>query len=416
MAIYTRFGSPVTIISVEQDNQNTWLKVRLEDGEIREWAAYEFRADGGWAEIKAAMDAAPKSAPAHVTAPATADSAPVKAGDAVMTRDGDIVVIDRVTDNGIAIYDSKPQTMDERAPVKAAVKHTEAQLNTFYELLMETNLSSGVETYHKQIGTPALRAALVKKGWVAYGRFASGQDNPKTLRLNIAGREFATKQGWWSQLTTKQQSTATPPTMDKRAESGEFEEAAKPEVKVCPRCNGAKKIVYAEMVAECPTCDGTGYVTEAATPTPTASDERAAAGDVKSKRPTIGDTLIKCEHGVIVPYCAECYKTVNETPQGKTYQANVALTQLLKRQSENRRLDEPYTTTRSEWEALQAALSQTRAQLAAARGALEFYANKDNYMARTNSMARTFTPVLIDSGKRASQALNAASADTAGEG
>lgn len=57
MAIYTRFGSKVTIISVEQDNQNTWLKVRLEDGSIREWAAYEFRADGGLAEIQAVMGA-----------------------------------------------------------------------------------------------------------------------------------------------------------------------------------------------------------------------------------------------------------------------------------------------------------------------------------------------------------------------
>jgi len=57
MTIYTRFGSPVTIISQEQDNQNTWLKVRLEDGTIREWAAYEFRADGGWKEIQDAIDA-----------------------------------------------------------------------------------------------------------------------------------------------------------------------------------------------------------------------------------------------------------------------------------------------------------------------------------------------------------------------
>lgn len=57
MAIYTRFGSKVTVLAVFQDNNNTWLRVRFEDGSLREYAAYEFRADGGWAEIQAVMGA-----------------------------------------------------------------------------------------------------------------------------------------------------------------------------------------------------------------------------------------------------------------------------------------------------------------------------------------------------------------------
>lgn len=55
--IFTRFGTPVTILSADGE----WLTVRCEpkDGAPyeREWHIFEFKADGGIDEIQQAIDA-----------------------------------------------------------------------------------------------------------------------------------------------------------------------------------------------------------------------------------------------------------------------------------------------------------------------------------------------------------------------
>lgn len=54
--IYTRFGSPVTLVSKD----GPWVTCRYETGEIKEWAETEFRADGGWDELEKALAAIPE--------------------------------------------------------------------------------------------------------------------------------------------------------------------------------------------------------------------------------------------------------------------------------------------------------------------------------------------------------------------
>lgn len=65
--ISTRFGTPVKIVGASQEkNGQVWLKVIFLDGRStelwREHPAYEFRADGGFAEIADAIRALPESA------------------------------------------------------------------------------------------------------------------------------------------------------------------------------------------------------------------------------------------------------------------------------------------------------------------------------------------------------------------
>lgn len=61
MAIYTRFGTPVTINDVSVDEQGTqWVKVtnHFDDGTTneREYPIWELRADGGISEIHDEID------------------------------------------------------------------------------------------------------------------------------------------------------------------------------------------------------------------------------------------------------------------------------------------------------------------------------------------------------------------------
>ena len=56
--IYTRFGSPVTIVG--RDSIGEWLRVRYQDGATREVHFGDLRADGGVAEIARDVAAAPE--------------------------------------------------------------------------------------------------------------------------------------------------------------------------------------------------------------------------------------------------------------------------------------------------------------------------------------------------------------------
>jgi hypothetical protein len=56
--IYTRFGSPVTIIG--RDSVGEWLRVRYQDGATRDVHFNDLRADGGVTEIVRDMRAAPE--------------------------------------------------------------------------------------------------------------------------------------------------------------------------------------------------------------------------------------------------------------------------------------------------------------------------------------------------------------------
>ena len=62
--IRTRFGTHVTVISVEDDdNGTTWVKVRTERDEEEEYALYDLIATDGLTEIMAAIDATRQSGP-----------------------------------------------------------------------------------------------------------------------------------------------------------------------------------------------------------------------------------------------------------------------------------------------------------------------------------------------------------------
>lgn len=50
MAIFTRFGSPVTVVAHCEDHNGA--HVRFEDGSVRSLALNDLRADGGFAEIE----------------------------------------------------------------------------------------------------------------------------------------------------------------------------------------------------------------------------------------------------------------------------------------------------------------------------------------------------------------------------
>ena len=56
--IYTRFGTPVTIIG--RDSVGEWLRVRYEDRVTREVHFNDLRADDGVTEINRAVAAAPE--------------------------------------------------------------------------------------------------------------------------------------------------------------------------------------------------------------------------------------------------------------------------------------------------------------------------------------------------------------------
>ena len=57
--IYTRFGSPVTIVGRDSVSDE-WLRVRYRDGATREIHFNDLRADDGVAEIIRAVAAAPE--------------------------------------------------------------------------------------------------------------------------------------------------------------------------------------------------------------------------------------------------------------------------------------------------------------------------------------------------------------------
>lgn len=55
--IYTRFGSPVTVVASETDDKSQmWVKVKYSDGETKVVPMYELKADDGLAEICKAVD------------------------------------------------------------------------------------------------------------------------------------------------------------------------------------------------------------------------------------------------------------------------------------------------------------------------------------------------------------------------
>ena len=56
--IYTRFGTPVTIVG--RDSTGEWLTVQYQDGVRREVLFCDLRADGGAAEVARAAARAPE--------------------------------------------------------------------------------------------------------------------------------------------------------------------------------------------------------------------------------------------------------------------------------------------------------------------------------------------------------------------
>jgi hypothetical protein len=65
--IYTRFGEPVTVTAYRGKHATrgsslllVLVRCRHEDGFERHYLAFTLRADGGWREIDAAVDAAPE--------------------------------------------------------------------------------------------------------------------------------------------------------------------------------------------------------------------------------------------------------------------------------------------------------------------------------------------------------------------
>lgn len=89
-------------------------------------------------------------------------------------------------------------------------------------------------------------------------------------------------------------------------------------IAICDSCYD-----FLEMKGHLPNAEErlTGH---AATQTPAANEN------------AVSDAPEKCEHGILVPYCAECYE---EGGIGKTYRANQLMKQHEERQSRNRRAE-----------------------------------------------------------------------------
>lgn len=82
------------------------------------------------------------------------------------------------------------------AKAERAVKLTPKQDETLQELISIADIGKKGGGFHWDIGTPALRDALVKKGMIVYDKYANGETNRKGLTLTDAGRAYAIERGW----------------------------------------------------------------------------------------------------------------------------------------------------------------------------------------------------------------------------